>query len=122
MSVIYEIYPSGGDRWLIIPLYCFKALVMLVLMIIQFSNTNSSSNYKDPITKIIACSASLYISVSVITWWMNIEKQSLYQMQYKTFENCPKYAWIYIGLYANMLTLFIALIGSNILIFWLKLL
>eukprot|EP01084_Bolivina_argentea_P270833 460615_1 len=128
MSVIWATYPSGCDRCMIIPCYLFKAIVcfafqtvMLALMVIQFSKDNSSLRYKDPLTKAIAFGASLYISVSIITWWNNIEKQGLYKIEYKTFKNCPKYVnkfWIYIGLSANMISLFLALIGSNILIFW----
>eukprot|EP01084_Bolivina_argentea_P114622 204024_1 len=108
--------------------FCFQTII-LAMMVVQYS-INSYNKQQDEEMKYntdemkitSAFFASLYISFSIVTWWLDIELNGLYVIEHREyFINCPNYVnkwWIYIGLHANGLTLLFGLIGSNILLFW----
>jgi len=133
----------ASDRW-VARFYYFKACIcfvfqttMLSLMVYQFSRENirltlngEHPNQQDRseigeryhlITKCIAFVASVWISVNVWSWLRNLEQQSLYRIDIRDFRNCPVYVnhtFVAVGLLVNFFTLFIALIGNNIVIYF----
>eukprot|EP00484_Ammonia_sp_Unknown_P010271 CAMPEP_0197071988 /NCGR_PEP_ID=MMETSP1384-20130603/209871_1 /TAXON_ID=29189 /ORGANISM="Ammonia sp." /LENGTH=351 /DNA_ID=CAMNT_0042510801 /DNA_START=116 /DNA_END=1167 /DNA_ORIENTATION=- len=133
----------ASDRW-VARFYYFKACIcfvfqttMLSLMVYQFSQENvrltlngEHPNQQDMsqigeryhlITKSIAFVASAWISVNVWSWLKNLEKQSLYRVEIRDFANCPVYVnhtFVAMGLLVNFFTLFVALIGNNIVIYF----
>jgi len=133
----------ASDRW-VARFYYFKACIcfvfqttMLSLMVYQFSRENirltlngEHPNQQDMsqigeryhlITKSIAFVASAWISVNVWSWLKNLEKQSLYRVEIRDFANCPVYVnhtFVAMGLLVNFFTLFVALIGNNIVIYF----